>query len=360
MIPGPRHPSQTPAPSDPTPQTQVHTTPASPTFLTKNLELLSRRSSHAAAAIAAAPSPSHVSFSTDSAGLCCAAITTGTVTRQVCSFKDASREARRWADAIDVTAAAAIVVRGFGCGHHIAALAAKMRHLGTIIIYEPDLSLLRGVLSRMDLVRCFGTCQVVLITDPADSSAIAAGIQGLEGVLAAGIKVVDHPPSRVRIEATAELFSNSLSHIVKAVRTNIVTTLVHSDVTARNCIQNLGRYATVPGIGDLAGRCAGCAAVVVSAGPSLRRNIDLLSEPGIRDRVVIIAVQTTLKTLLAKGIKPHFVVALDYHEISRRFYEGLTAADVEGITLVVEPQANPAILDAFNANPYTHSLQSVA
>ena len=78
------------------------------------------------------------------------------------------------------------------------------------------------------------------------------------------------------------------------------------------------------------------------AGPSLRRNLHLLGAPGVRDRVVIIAVQTVLKQVLEAGIRPHFVTALDYHEISRRFYEGLTEADVAGVTLVVEPKANPA------------------
>ncbi|MFN9978173.1 MAG: motility associated factor glycosyltransferase family protein, partial [Phycisphaerae bacterium] len=105
--------------------------------------------------------------------------------------------------------------------------------------------------------------------------------------------------------------------------------------------------ANAPGIDDLAGIATGKPAIVVSAGPSLRRNIDLLSQPGVRDRVVIIAVQTVLKTLLAKGIRPHFVTALDHASISKRFYEGLTAADVEGVTLVVEPKASPAIFEAW-------------
>ncbi|MCX5689429.1 MAG: DUF115 domain-containing protein, partial [Planctomycetota bacterium] len=326
---------------------QADTTPASEPLLRKNLEVLSRRSPHAVRAIQAAGPGNHLSFFHDDHGLWCARITDRGIARQACSFRDARAEARTWAATIDVTTAAAIVVRGFGCGHHIAALAAKMRHLGTIIIYEPDAVLLREMLGRIDLVECFGSSHVVLVTDPADTSALTAGISGLEGTLAAGMLTVDHPPSRARIESTAELFAQSLAHIVKAVRTNVVTTLVHSDVTARNCIQNLGRYATVPGIADLANIYKGHPAVVVSAGPSLRRNIALLSEPGIRDRVVIIAVQTTLKTLLARGIKPHFVVALDYHEISRRFYEGLTRHDVEGVTLVAEPKCNPAILQSF-------------
>jgi hypothetical protein len=260
------------------------------------MELLSQRSSAAVRAIHAAGSADHLHFLHDDHGRWCARINDRGITRQACSFRDAAAEARAWAKKIDVTTAAAIVVRGFGCGHHIAALAAKMRHLGTIIIYEPDTALLCEMLRRINLVECFGSSHVVLVTDPADASALAAGIAGLEGTLAAGLCVVDHPPSIARIGPTAEQFGQSLAHIVKAVRTNVVTTLVHSDVTARNCIQNLGTYVTVPGIQDLANVCAGHPAVVVSAGPSLRRNIALLSEPGIRDRVVIIDTAGRLHT----------------------------------------------------------------
>ncbi|MHC4993032.1 MAG: 6-hydroxymethylpterin diphosphokinase MptE-like protein, partial [Planctomycetota bacterium] len=73
----------------------------------------------------------------------------------------------------------------------------------------------------------------------------------------------------------------------------------------------------------------------------------MLATPGLRDRAVIIAAQTTLRPLLAAGVRPHFVTALDFHEISRRFYEGLTPEDVRGVTLVAEPKAHPVILDVF-------------
>ncbi|MFT3686890.1 MAG: DUF115 domain-containing protein [Phycisphaerales bacterium] len=85
----------------------------------------------------------------------------------------------------------------------------------------------------------------------------------------------------------------------------------------------------------------------MSAGPSLWRNVDLLSRPGVADRFVIVAVQTVLRPLLEKGIRPHFVCALDHHEVSRRFYEGLTAEAVEGVTLVAEPKVNPSVPAAF-------------
>ncbi|MEL6740285.1 MAG: 6-hydroxymethylpterin diphosphokinase MptE-like protein, partial [Planctomycetota bacterium] len=62
---------------------------------------------------------------------------------------------------------------------------------------------------------------------------------------------------------------------------------------------------------------------------------------------LIIAAQTALKPLLKMGVRPHLVTSLDHHEISRRFYEGLTPEDVRGVTLVCEPKVNPAVPGAF-------------
>ncbi|HEB61496.1 MAG TPA: DUF115 domain-containing protein, partial [Phycisphaeraceae bacterium] len=155
------------------------------------------------------------------------------------------------------------------------------------------------------------------------------------------------PPSRARLGDSAGVFSRTFASFMAATKTAVVTTLVQMTATVRNTLVNLRQYAGGEGIADLKNICTGLPAIVVSAGPSLHKNISLLREPGITDRCVIIAVQTVLKPLLKMGIKPHFVTALDYHRISRRFYEGLTAEDVQGVQLVCEPKANPGILDSF-------------
>jgi hypothetical protein len=316
-------------------------------LLAANLVLIARRQPGLARALAQSPGAAHATFGLDAKGACTAVVRDGPHERRVCSGVDASAEAARWSASIDVTKHAAVVVPGWGCGHHVAALAKRVRHLGAIIAFEPDLALFRETLRRTDLSPWFQASNVVILHDPADGAALSVALQGFEGVLASGVHIAAHAAGRARLGKTFDDFAAALTHVMKAVRTNVVTTLVQSDVTARNCIQNLGLYASAPGVADLAGRWKGRPAVVVSAGPSLRRNLDLLTDPGVRDRVVIIAVQTTLKTLLARGIKPHFVVALDYHEISRRFYEGLRASDVEGVTLVIDPKCNPAIPASF-------------
>ena len=127
--------------------------------------------------------------------------------------------------------------------------------------------------------------------------------------LGTDIALVEHPAHRARLGPSAGDFVAAFREWIGAARTTVRTTLLNCAVTIRNELMNLDRYVTRAGVADLAGAAQGRPAIVVAAGPSLRRNLHLLKRPGIRDRFVIVAVQTVLKTLLAEGIRPHFVTA---------------------------------------------------
>jgi hypothetical protein len=258
-------------------------------------------------------------------------------------------EGKLLAGTVDPIKSAAVVVLGFGLGYHARALAERLGEMSAIFIFEPDLALLRASLETVDHSAWLRKGNIVILTDPDDGAAISAAVRGVEGLIGLGVRIIEHPASKARLatDQAGARFAAQFTKVVEGVKTAVVTALMQTDVSVRNMLMNADRYALAAGVEDLAGAAAGRAAIIVSAGPSLRRNIDLLARPGVRDRFVIIAVQTVLKQLLARGIRPHFVTSLDYHEISRRFFEGLTAADVDGVTLVAEAQANPAVLEAF-------------
>ena len=254
-------------------------------------------------------------------------------------------EADRLVDAADLNANAAIVVLGFGVGHHVAALVERCRDKAVVIVYEPDESLLRAVLEHHDVSRWIAGQHLALFAGDVTTPAITRRLESTSGIISQGVQFITHPPTRqLHAEAIRE-FSEQFAGFVAYCRTNLTTTFVHATLTCRNLVRNLAHYAAGPTINPLCRAAAGYPAVLVSAGPSLARNLALLAEPGVRDRVVIIAAQTVLKPLLARGIRPHFVTALDYHEISRRFYEDLPPLD--GVTLVVDPKVNEAVVDHF-------------
>ena len=265
----------------------------------------------------------------------------------LCSRHRPLDEAARLAEQVDLVEHAVVVILGFGAGYHVRALAERLGSSGIIVVLEPDLGLLRAVLERIDHSSWMKSAQLLFVTDAGDRGTLARKLEGTESIIAQGVAFLEHPPSRRRIGEHGRRFTEIFTELVTASKITFMTTLMRSVDTVRNLLLNLDHYAAGAGLVDLEQVAAGHPAIVVSAGPSLHRSLDLLAAPGVRQRAVIIAAQTTLRPLLAAGVRPHFVTALDFHEISRRFYEDLTPESVRDVTLVAEPKAHPVILDAF-------------
>lgn len=327
-------------------------------YLEKNLACLGDRNRDLAEAVRTAGPHTAIEFATTPQHVPAAALKG----MQLCSRHRPLEEAQRQVDEIDLVEHAAVVVLGFGLGYHVRRLAERSAKATLIIVFEPDLALLRSVFENVDHSSWLNDALVLFITDANDRGVLAKKLEGAESILAQGVHFFEHPASRGRLSQHTSSFTALFSEFITAAKTTLMTTLMRSVDTTRNLVLNLDHYAAGPGIAELRGVAAGRAAVVVSAGPSLHKNMHLLKDAAVRERCVIIAVQTTLKPLLSAGIQPHFVTALDYHEISRRFYEDLRADDVRNVTLVAEAKAHPVILDSFPgpirccANPFLDKL----
>ncbi|GAB4550242.1 MAG: hypothetical protein Tsb0013_11880 [Phycisphaerales bacterium] len=313
-------------------------------ILAKNLAALAKRQPGLAKRLGACTDPSPASFEvTEEDG----ALTATLGARALASRRRPLTEGARLAQQADLDAHGAFVVLGMGLGYHAGALVERAGDTAAVLIFEPDLALLRAVLERIDHSAWLARPTSVIITNPDDVGALTADMQGLEPLISVGVEFVDHAPNRARLGDSVQRLSKSFASAVSAMRMHVITAMVQSDITVRNELMNVGHYAARPGIAELEGLCAGRPAILVAAGPSLKRSIELLKDPRVRERCVIIAVQTVLRPLLDAGIRPHFVTAIDHHEISRRFYEGLVPGDVDGVTLIAEARANASILDAF-------------
>ncbi len=314
---------------------------ASASVLDRNLAVMRARDASLADRIAAAPDePVEIEIAEDGRPT---GLWRG---RRLASGRRPGEEAGRVLEGLDLRQAGLVAVAGFGLGHHVAALARRMGTAGVVLVLETDIALLRAVLSRIDVTGWYASSNVQIVTEPT-AGEIAARVRGGEPLVMIGIRLLEHPPSRPRLGDATGRFAHALREVVSNARMNLVTTLVRCASTLENQLGNLPIYATGSGIEDLRDAAAGRLGIVVSAGPSLRRNIHLLARPGIRDRVVIVATQTTLRPLLTAGVAPHFVTAIDYHAISRRFYEGITPDMVRDTELVIDSKVNPVVVEAW-------------
>ncbi|MEX0876424.1 MAG: 6-hydroxymethylpterin diphosphokinase MptE-like protein [Phycisphaerales bacterium] len=311
-------------------------------LLARNLAALALRSPMEAELIRQSPARRDISFIETEEGL---SAEMGGVA--LASKRRPVSEGAKLAARVESEKIACAAVLGFGLGYHCGALLERLGSKSIVICFEPDLAMLRAVLSRVDCTAMLSTGRLYLVSDTEHATRINSIFSGIEAFVGMGVEIVAHPPSTGRLAGQSDRFGKVFGDALRSARTHVVTTLANSRVSFRNALMNLDHYTRSAGIVGLEGSCAGRAAIVVSAGPSLQRNLELLADPAVRDSFVVIAVQTVLKPMLDRGIRPHFVAALDYHEVSKRFYEDLTAEDVAGIRLIAEPKANPAILDAF-------------
>lgn len=327
--------------SDPTQVGSVWRVDGSDEWLAANLEAIAEYDAELATRIESAEDVDLEAMRTPDGG-----ITARWNGRGLASARAPVEEAERLLESVDPERHAVVVAAGFGLGVHIVMLARRFRDTGVVVVYETDLPLLRAVLNRLDPMT-WSRGATVRITDRHDPPRLARLLGGHEPLLMIGTTILEHPPSRARLGDAGPSLSRSVRELVANTRMTMNTTLLRCTSTLENQLGNLERYALGSGIDDLRDAASGRLGVVVSAGPSLRRNIADLAAPGVRDRCLIVATQTTLKPLLAQGVAPHYVVALDYHEISRRFYEGIDPAQLRDTELVIDTKVNPAVPGIF-------------
>ena len=239
---------------------------------------------------------------------------------QLHSKYDPIAEADRLVAAAAADKPAIFYVYGFGLGYHVEALAARTGDEAPIFVFEPDLRLLRTAFELRDFSKLLSANRLGFFTT-LDKAALLDRLQPHLAMFALGTTTIEHGPSlQVAPEFHAQ-YKQWVAEFASFARTSLNTFLLNSAKTAENIARNIGWYVASPCMSRLKDRFAGKPAVIVSAGPSLRKNKHLLLS--IQDKAVIIAVQTTLKPLLEMGVEPHFVTSLDYHEICTRFFENL-------------------------------------
>jgi hypothetical protein len=258
---------------------------------------------------------------------------------------DPVKEAQKLVESVDHVKTACTVILGFGLGYHIEEVVKKVGPRDLVIVYEPDLAQLKAVLEELDWTRWLGQNGLILAGPDASKSMLLGRIEQRSATPTLGTQLVTHPASRQRHSEAFNAFGKLVTETLAFCRTNVATALVNATRTVSNLANNLAQYAAGATIAELENVAKGYPAICVGAGPSLVKNLDLLSDPEVRRNVVVIGVQTTLKPMLQRGIRPDFITALDYSAICTRFYEDLP--DLPDVTLVVEPKCHPAIIAAY-------------
>ncbi|HLA40243.1 MAG TPA: 6-hydroxymethylpterin diphosphokinase MptE-like protein, partial [Candidatus Glassbacteria bacterium] len=169
-----------------------------------------------------------------------------------------------------------------------------------------------------------------------------------------GVSIISHPAS---VKLCGEYFNvvdDSCRKWIITVGGNFLTNVVSVRTYMSNTLDNVMAIVDNPPVIRLFGKFRKIPGIVISAGPSLDRNIATLKL--LEKHAVLICVDTALGPLYRSGVHPHLVLAGDSSEVNLRHLQGVGHT---GAALVAEPMTHPRIVSEFNGKKFIMSFNEI-
>ncbi|MBI4580766.1 MAG: motility associated factor glycosyltransferase family protein, partial [Planctomycetes bacterium] len=187
-----------------------------------------------------------------------------TLAIQLHSRVDPQAEAKRLADAVEVGESFCYIVGGFGLGHHLKALRARLKGDVFLAVLEPNVQILKKAMETVDLAELFEGDRCIILTST-DKNEVQTRLEPHNNLMMIGTQFVSHPASeRLDGEFQAAMRQLIADHMTYC-RMCLVTLVANSRLTNRNVANNLPTYLATPPIDVLRERFRGYPAIVVSA-----------------------------------------------------------------------------------------------
>ena len=225
------------------------------------------------------------------------------------------------------------VIYGLGLGY----LADEFitRAGGTIIIYEPDIELLRAVFEILEFSENLNKNNVFITNDKEKLLKI--------------IDIIADRETKITISFLSSYFNIYKNDIYtfagfierkrgeKQANTNTINKI--APLATLNTIQNLEKITKTPLVSSLKGLYKDSCALIASAGPSLKDNIETIKK--YRDNFILFAVGPAMKLLESNNIKPDFLCVVEALDTSTQIND----IDLSETNLIFEPYSSSYLWD---------------
>ncbi len=251
------------------------------------------------------------------------------------------KEAEKFAGEIEFGKNTSFIIFGFGLGYFVRELLKRSSKRNRFFIYEPNNAVFSKVVDEGFCADIFNNKNVYVCSDDdMESFGIFMGKFADLKVFENFVPVISHAYGQV-YEKESSLF---IEIIKKQYSESIMvknTSCLGWEEWTKNYFDNTENILNSYSVYQIKNIFEGKTAVVVSAGPSLSKNMCLLKE--IKGKAPIISVFVAAKVLIENGIIPDFIVSID----SAQFGMGEM---YEGIPLIYEPKISREFIDAHRGN----------
>lgn len=249
-------------------------------------------------------------------------------------------EVERWVEIIQskVEENSKSIMFGFGLGYHLSELSRNLDM--KVIVVEPDEQVFLAAMHTIEL-------ESILKLTNIEKIVLGVKKSNLEEILGNLYSVNDIKLSSIDIPMYNELYSSEKLRLKELIHEAVWSYLVNISTMdslglrhTKNILFNVAANLATPSITNYYKSLNGISAVIVGAGPSLEKDIDLIRE--LKKYAVIIAAGSSIQSLQYYGIAPHFIVSMDGGESNYNVFKDI---DRKSIPLIYNPQIEYRIMD---------------
>ncbi|MBN2319503.1 MAG: motility associated factor glycosyltransferase family protein [Acidobacteria bacterium] len=253
------------------------------------------------------------------------------------------KEARQTLGKTDCSNSDYFIFLGFGLGYILDALIEKHPDpRNHYFVVESDLEILKAAFEARDLSKILLLPHLHFAWPAKGPELAEQWMRFFDPVEARKSTYLTHLPSASlnpdAFKSAAEIIQSQTFQIFSDINTLVEKSRTFLD----NFVRNVRKAALAPGVIKFSGKFTDVPAVIVSAGPSLDKNIHELR--GYEDCVLILSTDTALKPLLTAGIRPHFILTGDPFLLNYRHMEGVSIGDS---LVVAETTSYPEVFNQF-------------
>ena len=239
-----------------------------------------------------------------------------------------------------------VIFQGMGLGFGPMAILEKRKDIRHLIIFELCTGIFLQALRTMDLSSLLTDPKVIICLgqDPDVKQTLSRVSRSMR---LEEISMLTHNPSCQFHKEDYEALGKQIYSIANALNISANTFKSFGDRFIANRLSFLSMIHHTSLIDSLKGRFKDIPAILVAAGPSLDKNIELIRE--LKEKAVIISVDSALPALLAHGVTPDFVTSIDYKDLT---YEKIAACapKSEGVSLICSSWVGQKVAKVFPAD----------
>lgn len=237
-----------------------------------------------------------------------------------------------------------IILLGLGLGYILEEILKCSGNSAEIIVIEfhKDVFKLYSETRRKIISEKYGEKKISYLIAPDENEMLNCFAEKISFSNMYKIKVIEHQNS---VKLSAKFYADALKILNKYnsfTKSNLITTGKFGQEWLNNSILNLKKLHDSFDISLLKKYYRGYPALIVSAGPSLDKNLDTLKN--YVDNYIIFCVDTALSALLKKNIFPDFICSIDSQYNNYLLVKGLGYTKIPLITTLI---ANPNTLEEF-------------